>query len=64
MREQADIGIDKLVNKKQVAEMLSLSLRSVDRLIAGGFLQRIKVLGSARYRLREVLNIVNGGRHD
>jgi predicted DNA-binding transcriptional regulator AlpA len=52
---------EQLVNKKAVAERLGLSVRSVDRLTAKGVLRRVKVLGAVRFRLSEVLAIVNGG---
>lgn len=52
---------EQLVNKKEVAERLRLSVRSVDRLTAKGVLRRVKVLGAVRFRLSEVLVIMNGG---
>jgi hypothetical protein len=55
---------DCLLRKKQVAEMLAQSLRSVDRLAAAGKLTRIKILGGIRFRLSEVVKLVNGGSHD
>jgi excisionase family DNA binding protein len=50
-----------LLRKKQVAEMLACSLKSVDRLAAAGRLTRVKVLGAIRFRLSEVQAIMNGG---
>jgi excisionase family DNA binding protein len=52
---------EKLVSKREVAERLSLSLRSVDRLTAKGALRRVRVLGSVRFRLSDVLAIIEGG---
>jgi excisionase family DNA binding protein len=52
---------EKLVSKREVAQRLSVSLRSVDRLTAKGALRRVKVLGAVRFRLTEVLAIIEGG---
>ena len=41
--------------------MLACSLRTVDRLVNTGRLTRVKILGAIRFRLSEVLAIVNGG---
>lgn len=49
-----------LLRKKQVAEKLACSLRHVDRLVAAGKLTRVKILGAIRFRLSEVLAIMNG----
>ena len=52
---------DKLIRKKQVAEMLAISLKSVERLVQNGKLTRIKILGAIRFRLSQVLQLMNGG---
>jgi excisionase family DNA binding protein len=54
--------VEKLVSKKEVAERLGVSVRSVDRLIAKGVLRRIKILGAVRFRFSDVLLIMEGGR--
>ena len=59
MNESANA--DKLLRKKQVAEMLSCSLRTVDRLASIGRLTRVKVLGGIRFRWSQVQSIINGG---
>jgi excisionase family DNA binding protein len=51
---------ERLLRKRQVAEMLACSLRHVDRLVAAGKLTRVKILGAIRFRLSEVLVIMNG----
>jgi hypothetical protein len=51
---------DQLVTKKQAGSMLSMSLRSIDRLMAAGILDRVKVLGAVRVRLSQVLKIIEG----
>jgi predicted DNA-binding transcriptional regulator AlpA len=61
MENRAKSLPDQLVTKKAVAERLSLSVRSVDRLTAKGVLRRVKVLGAVRFRLSEVLLIMSGG---
>ena len=55
---------DKLLRKKQVAEMLACSLRSVDRLVNAGKLTRVRILGGIRFRLSQVIALMNGGNHD
>jgi predicted DNA-binding transcriptional regulator AlpA len=55
---------EKLLRKKQVAEMLACSLRSVDRLVNAGGLTRVKILGGIRFRLSQVQMLMNGGNHD
>lgn len=52
---------DRLMTKKQVAERLGVSLRSIDRLVCLGRLTKIKILGANRFRLMEVLAIIQGG---
>ena len=52
---------ERLVSKKEVAERLALSERSIDRLTAKGALRRVKVLGAVRFRLSEVVAIIEGG---
>jgi excisionase family DNA binding protein len=52
---------EKLLRKREVAERLACSLRTVDRLVNAGRLTRIKVLGGIRFRLSQVQIIMNGG---
>ena len=61
MEDRTSSKQDQLVSKKEVAQRLALSVRTVDRLTAKGVLRRVKVLGAVRFRLSEVLTIVNGG---
>lgn len=49
-----------LLRKRQVAEMLACSLRTVDRLAAIGRLKRVKILGGIRFRSSEVQAMMNG----
>jgi excisionase family DNA binding protein len=55
---------EKLLRKKQVAETLACSLRTVDRLVNAGRLTRVKILGAIRFRLSQVQILMNGGNHD
>ena len=55
---------DRLLKKREVAERLSCSPRTVDRLVNAGKLTRVKVLGAIRFRLSQVQTLVNGGNHD
>ena len=49
-----------LLRKRQVAEMLACSQRTVDRLVCVGKLTRVRILGGIRFRLSEVQAIING----
>jgi predicted DNA-binding transcriptional regulator AlpA len=55
---------EKLLRKKQVAEMLACSPRSVDRLVNARKLTRVKILGGIRFRLSQVQFLMKGGNHD
>lgn len=55
---------DKLLRKKQVADLLACSLRTVDRLVAIGKLSRVQILGGIRFRMSQVQALMNGGNHD
>ena len=55
---------EKLLRKKQVAEVLACSLRTVDRLVAAGRLTRVKILGGIRFRWSQVQMLMNGGNRD
>jgi excisionase family DNA binding protein len=52
---------ENLLRKKQVAERLACSLRTVDREASDGRLTRVKVRGGVRFRASEVQAIINGG---
>lgn len=55
---------ERLLRKKEVAEMLAFSTRTVDREANSGRLTRIRVRGGVRFLLSEVLSIMNGGHGD
>ncbi len=55
---------ERLLRKKQVAEMLACSLRTVDRLVNAGRLKRVRILGGIRFRLSQVQILMNGGNCD
>jgi excisionase family DNA binding protein len=59
-----DASEEKLLRKKQVAEKLACSLRTVDRLVSAGKLTRVRILGAIRFRLSQVQILMNGGNHD
>jgi len=60
MNVEVQSSNDSLLRKKQVAERLACSLRTVDRLADSGRLTRIKC-GGVRFRASEVYAIINGG---
>lgn len=52
----------KLLNKKEVAELLSISVRSLERLVARGKIKIVKIGGCIRFRSDEVEEVINGER--
>ncbi len=64
MKMEQKLMDDKLLKKRQVAETLACSLRTVDRLVNAGRLTRVKILGGIRFRLSQVQVLINGGNHD
>jgi excisionase family DNA binding protein len=60
MKSELPISNDALLRKKQVAEKLACSSRTVDRLANSGRLTRVKCAG-VRFRESEVQAIINGG---
>jgi predicted DNA-binding transcriptional regulator AlpA len=49
-----------LVRKKEAAAILACSSRMIDRLVNAGKLRRVKYLGAVRYRLSEIMAIIEG----
>lgn len=64
MRDAPDNNEDKLLRKREVAERWACSLRTVDREASCGRLTRVKVRGGVRFRLSQVLALINGGACD
>jgi excisionase family DNA binding protein len=62
MKNQSEMIGDALLRKKEVAELLACSLRTVDRLANLGRLTRIRIIGGIRFRVSEVRIIMNGGQ--
>jgi predicted DNA-binding transcriptional regulator AlpA len=61
MKQVAVSEGEKLLRKRQVAEMLACSGRTVDRLASLGRLTRVRILGGIRFRLSQVEAIIEGG---
>jgi excisionase family DNA binding protein len=51
---------EKLLRKREVAERLACSLRTVEREASVGRLTRIKVRGGVRFRESEVQKLISG----
>jgi predicted DNA-binding transcriptional regulator AlpA len=60
MKTELQSTSDTLLRKKQVAEKLACSPRTVDRLASSGRLTRVKCAG-VRFRASEVQTIITGG---
>lgn len=52
---------NQLLRKRQVAERLACSARTVERLVISGQLTKVSVRGGVRFRLSDVLQIVERG---
>jgi hypothetical protein len=64
MKTEGSNFIDRLLKKREVAEILSCSTREVDRYVIAGLLTRVKILGTVRFRWSQVQLLMNGGNHD
>ncbi len=51
----------KLITKAMAAERLSVSTRTIDRMVAEGTLEKIFLRGSVRFRERDIEEIVECG---
>lgn len=50
-----------LVNKGGAAEMLSVSVRTIERMMAAGQLTKVKIRGAVRLRVSEIKAFLEGG---
>lgn len=50
-----------LYSKKEAAEYLGASVRTVERMIASGAISKIKLRGLVRIRRSELVNLVESG---
>ena len=53
--------LNRLITKSNAAEILSISTRTLDRICDRGVLEKIYVGGMVRYRLQDILAIVERG---
>jgi excisionase family DNA binding protein len=60
MSVMMDTPLDKLLRKREVAQMWACSLRTVEREANEGRLTRVRVRGGVRFRESEVLRRING----
>jgi len=54
-------GSKRLITKKMVAKRLSVSTRTIDRMVAEGVLNKVLLRGSVRFRECEIEKIVEVG---
>ncbi|MST95056.1 MAG: DNA-binding protein [Pedosphaera sp.] len=64
MNDQPQPPNDSLLRKKEVAQMLACSTRTIERLVSCEKLTPVKILGAIRFRLSQVQAIINGGLYD
>ena len=50
-----------LLTKPEVARLLACSVRMVERLVASGTLQTVKIRGAVRFRLSDIEQIIVKG---
>ena len=53
---------DKLLSKAEVADILNLSVRSIDRLRARGMLPAMKILNAVRFKWEDVQALLDAQR--
>jgi excisionase family DNA binding protein len=58
MKKKITSSAPVLFRKSEVAAVLRVSVRTIDRYIRGGVLKRVKVGGSTRFALADVLKFV------
>ena len=51
---------DNLLRKKEFAIMIAVSLRTIDRMVAAGELEKVMVRGCVRFRESAAQKIING----
>ena len=52
--------VDRLVKKKEAADLHACSTRTIDRLAASGLLTPVRILGGTRFRLSQINALMNG----
>ena len=60
MKEVESTNNDRLLRKKEAAEMLACSVRTIERDADCGRLTRVRVRGGVRFRFSEVQAIIKG----
>jgi excisionase family DNA binding protein len=53
--------LDRLISKSEAAKVLAVSTRTIDRLCARDLIPKLHVGGSVRFRLSDVIGIVQNG---
>ena len=61
MRTESQNFNEKLLRKKDVANLLACSVCTIERLVAAGRLTCVRIRGAVRFRESEVSAIINGG---
>lgn len=59
--EMIEPRVGGLIGKREVARILACSVRTVERLVALGALEKVMVLGAVRFRVYDVQKIVKEG---
>jgi excisionase family DNA binding protein len=59
--EMTEPRVGGLIGKREVARILACSVRTVERLVALGALEKVMVLGAVRFRVYDVQRIVKEG---
>ena len=50
-----------LMSKREVAKLLAVSVRTIERLVARGKLKTVKVGGCVRFRAKEIEQVIEVG---
>ena len=51
----------RLITKQMTAQRLSISTRTVDRMVADGLLEKVYLRGSVRFREYDIVQIIEHG---
>ena len=60
-QELAKHNNKQLITKQMTAQRLSVSTRTIDRMVADGLLEKVFLRGSVRFRERDIDQIVENG---
>jgi len=55
------VNLSRLITKKEAADRLSISTRTLDRMVARNLIEKVFLMGSVRFRSRDLEEIIMKG---